>query len=187
MRAPARALYRSRQFFGSLRPRVDADLRTEAFRLLREPERALFETMTPRDQQHCLDVYRRLRQEGHDDHHLLVAGLLHDVGKGRIALWHRVAYVLLEAWAPSLLDRLAVPGDGPNWRQAFYRCRHHPELGAELAHEAGSSDQVVALVRAEDFGALGERLLALQAADDAFGPRLRRAQPSRSGRGPEGT
>ncbi|OGO53232.1 MAG: hypothetical protein A2148_01845 [Chloroflexi bacterium RBG_16_68_14] len=169
MRAAARALYRSRQFFGSLRPRVDADLRAGAFRLLREPERRLFETMTPRDQQHCLHVYRRLRRQGHDDPDLLAAALLHDVGKGRIALWHRVAYVLLEAWAPGLLRRLAVPGEGSE-RPAFgglYRCRHHPELGAELARQAGASDQVVALIRGEDASALGERLVALQAADEA--------------------
>ncbi len=167
MRAAARALYRGRQFFGALRPRVDADLREEAFRLLREPERRLFATMTRRDQRHCLDVYRRLRPQGHDDPDLLAAALLHDVGKGRIALWQRVVYVLLEVRAPGLLRRLAVPGEGTGWRQTLYRCRHHPELGAKLAREVGSSDQVVALIRGQDFGALGERLMALQAADDA--------------------
>lgn len=166
-RAAARALYRSRQFFGSVRPRIDADLRAEAFRLLREPERRLFATMTLRDQQHCLDVYRRLRQQGHDDPDLLAAALLHDVGKGRIALWHRVAYVLLEARVPALLRRLAVPGEGQGWRQALYRCRHHPELGAELAREAGSSDQVVALIRADARASPDGRLMALQAADEA--------------------
>jgi hypothetical protein len=168
MRAAARALYRGRQFFGALRPRVDADLREEAFRLLREPERRLFATMTRRDQQHCLDVYRRLRQQGHDDPDLLAAALLHDIGKGRIALWQRVVYVLLEAWAPGLLDRLAQP-EGAGWPASggLYRCRHHSELGAKLAREAGSSDQVAALIRGQDFGALGKRLMALQAADDA--------------------
>lgn len=167
MRAAARALYRSRQFFGSLRPRVDAGLRAEALSLLSEPERALFESMTVRDRQHSLRVFQRLLVQHADDRDLLAAALLHDAGKGRIAVWHRVAFVLLEAAAPRLLDRIARPGDGRSWRQALYRCRHHPDLGAELAREAGSSEQVIALIRAQDFGALGDRLVALRTADDA--------------------
>ena len=163
----ARARYRSRQFFGALRPRIDATLRDNAYALLHEPERRLFESMTPRDQQHCLDVYRRLLTQGHAGADLLTAALLHDAGKGRIALWHRVAYVLLEASSPGLLRRLAAPGDGPGWRQALYRCLHHPRLGAALAQAAGCSDQVVALIRGEGAAASRERLAALAGADEA--------------------
>ena len=166
MRGPARALYRGRQFFGALRPHIDAGLQAEAFRLLREPERRLFESMTLRDRQHCLQVYGRLRAQGHDDQDLLAASLLHDVGKGQVALWHRVAYVLLQAWAPALLHRLASPGQGRGWRQALHRCLRHPELGAELARQAGSTAQVVALIQAAEHDAPDERLLALQSADD---------------------
>ncbi len=167
MRVAVRAVYRGRQFFGALRPRIDAGLRTRALGPLREPERQLFEAMTRRDQQHCLEVYRRLRAQGHDDHDLLTAALLHDVGKGRVALWHRVAYVLLAAGAPGLLARLAAPGEGRGWRQSLYRCRHHAKLGAELARRAGSSPAAVALIGAEEVAADGGRLAALQAADDA--------------------
>lgn len=167
MGAAAQALYRARQFVGSVRPRVDTHLQAEALRFLREPERRLFAAMTLRDRQHCLDVYCRLRLQGHEDPDLLAAALLHDVGKGRIALWHRVAYVLLEAWAPGLLRRLAVPGDGGSWRQTLYRCCHHRELGAGLAREAGSAGQVVALIAGGGCLAGDERLLALQAADGA--------------------
>lgn len=169
MRPASRAIYRSRQFFGSVRPRVDAALRDEAFRLLGEPQRALFSSMTVRDQQHCLAVYRRLRAsfqgKDHNDSDLLVAALLHDAGKGRIALWQRVAYVLLAATAPRAIDRLARPGKGPGWRQALHRCRHHPALGAELARDAGCSPDTVALIR-EDASA-GEALAALHAADES--------------------
>lgn len=160
-----RAFYRSRQFFTSLRPRVDEALRDEAFTLLSEGERRLFASMLLRDQQHCLNVYHHLRDRGEHDGALLTAALLHDVGKGRIALWHRVAYVLLDAWTPRAVDRLAVAGEGPGWRQALYRCRHHPELGAALAQGAGSSDEVVALI-GEDERAPPERLAALHSADD---------------------
>ena len=169
----ARAFYRSRQFVTSLRPRVDAELRDEAFRYLNERERGLFATMTRRDQQHCLDVYRRLIDRDEDDRELLAASLLHDAGKGRVTVWQRVAFVLLEATAPNVLERLARPGEGPHpgegrgWREALYRCRHHPELGAKLARMAGSSDEVVALIGEQDVETLRERLAALHAADDA--------------------
>ena len=163
-----RAIYRSRQFLGSVRPRVDATLRDEAFRLLSDAQRALFATMTARDQQHCLAVYQRLCSsfQGKDDADLLVAALLHDAGKGRVALWHRVAYVLLAASAPRALDRIARAGDGPSWREALYRCRHHPAIGARLAAGAGCSPATVALIR-EDAAASGDRLAALHAADEA--------------------
>ena len=166
MRAASRALYRSRQFFGAVRPRVDAARRDEAFRLLSDAQRALFATMTLRDQQHCLAVYQRLRDQGENDADLLVAALLHDAGKGRLALWHRVAYVLLAAIAPHTLDRLSRPGDGPAWREALYRCRRHAALGAELARAAGCSPLTVALI-AEDAAASAGRLAALHAADEA--------------------
>jgi hypothetical protein len=162
----SRVLYRCRQFIRSLCPRVDPALREEAFRLLREPERRLFTSMTVRDQQHCLEVYRRLRDEGYDDPDLLTAALLHDVGKGRIALWHRVAFVLLEG-APWLLDRLVRPGDDAGWRAALYRCRHHARLGAELARAAGCSERVVALIGERQTGDEDVPLAALKAADDA--------------------
>lgn len=162
-----RAFYRSRQFFTSLRPRVDGELRDEAFRSLNEGERRLFATMTRRDQQHCLDVYRRLVEEGHSDRNLLAAALLHDTGKGRIAVWHRVVFVLLDSAAPNVLERVARPGDGRGWREAAYRCRHHPELGAELARKAGSSVEVVALIGEHETEPLRERLAALRAADDS--------------------
>jgi len=38
---------------------------------------------------------------------LLAAALLHDVGKGGIRLWERVAFVLLKAASPRLLERVA--------------------------------------------------------------------------------
>ncbi|MCH8161164.1 MAG: HD domain-containing protein [Chloroflexi bacterium] len=165
MRLASRALYRSRQFFGSVRPRVDEALREQAFALLNDSQRTLFSSMTTRDQQHCLDVYNALREKGHDDSDLLIAALLHDAGKGTIELWHRVAFVVLERLSPRLLDRIARPGDGGDWRQALHRCRNHPELGAELARQAGSSERVVTLI--SEHGADDRQMAALKAADES--------------------
>ena len=165
MRLASRALYRSRQFFGSVRPRVDEALREQAFALLNDSQRQLFSSMTTRDKQHCLDVYSALREKGHDDSDLLVAALLHDAGKGTIELWHRVAFVVLERLSPRLLDQFARPGDGGDWRQALHRCRNHPELGAELARQAGSSERIVKLI--SEHGADDRQMAALKAADES--------------------
>ena len=123
--------------------------------------------MTPRDQQHCLDVYRRLKEQGHDDGDLLAAALLHDAGKGHIALWHRVVFVRLDATAPRLQRAIIAPGEGDGWRQALYRCCHHAELGAELARAAGAGERVVALIGEDESEPVREQLAALKAADDA--------------------
>jgi len=160
-----RALYRSRQFFGAVRPRVDETLREQAFALLSDNQRRLFSSMTTRDQQHCLAVYNALREQGHDDSDLLIAALLHDAGKGNIELWHRVAFVMLEATSPKLLDRVVRPGDGNDWREALYRCRNHPDLGAELARSAGSSERISSLI-SEDTPD-HRQMAALKAADES--------------------
>jgi hypothetical protein len=163
----ARAAYRIGQFLGSLRPRVSAGERAELAPLLSAAEQRLFDSMTLRDQRHGLDVCQTLTRQGQHDPALLAAALLHDVGKGRISLWQRVAYVLLRAAAPALLARLAAD-EGAAWRQALWRCLHHPERGAEMAAAAGSAPEVVRLIRLQESDDSGDsRLRLLRAADEA--------------------
>ena len=159
------AMDRRRHLVGCVRPTVDEGMREQAFALLNDSQRTIFSSMTTRDQQHCLDVYNALREKGHDDSDLLIAALLHDAGKGTIELWHRVAFVVLERLSPRLLDQFARPGDGGDWRQALHRCRNHPELGAELARQAGSSERVVKLI--SEHGADDKQMAALKAADES--------------------
>src|SRR3990172_2792977 len=91
-----RPLYRTRQFFAALRPRVNEAELNEASALLRERLMPLFLSMARRDQRHCLDVHGALLRTGCHDQNVLLAALLHDAGKGGFAgahvhLWHRVA------------------------------------------------------------------------------------------------
>ncbi len=163
----SRTAYRTRQFIGALRPRVAEDERAEAARLLGEGLTPLFESMNLRDQRHCFDVYRTLVDHGCHDHHLLMAALLHDVGKGRLAganvrLWHRVAYVILAAAAPGLLARRA------NGRSELASLQHHCERGAIVAEALGAPAEVVELIRRhEDAAGDDERLRLLRTADEA--------------------
>jgi putative nucleotidyltransferase with HDIG domain len=125
----------------------------------------LFMAMPSQDRQHALNVFYSLQQEGYDDHDLLAAALLHDVGKGvtqrdeEVAsvgqgvshregprLWHRVAVVLILAFWPSLLEQLGQE-ERQGWRRPFYIQLHHPELGAELARQAGCSPVTVGIIR----------------------------------------
>ena len=129
-------------------------------------EQALFFSMETSDQRHALDVFRDLKANGQGDASLLAAALLHDVGKGRINVWQRVAFVLLNAVSPRLLCRLAS-GHGRGWRGALARSLDHAERGAALAEAAGSTPETVRLIRLHRAPAGDDPALAmLQAADE---------------------
>jgi len=161
------AAHRARQFFGAMRPHVDADDRADAYHYLNGPQRAVFESMMLRDQQHGIDVYRRVRAFAPaNDHALFAAALLHDCGKGRVALWQRVAYVMLSAAAPAVRTRIASE-HGAGWRRAFWRLAHHPDLGADMVARTAADPDTIRMIREQDADAPDQRLALLQAADDA--------------------
>lgn len=164
----SRALYRSRQFLGALRPRLSHAERNEVSATLGPRLLPLFDSMTLRDQRHCLDVHAAVKENGCRDPHVLMAALLHDAGKGQLAgasirLHHRVSYVMLAAGAPWLLRRLAASGRG-----GLGSLHHHPERGAILAEALGAPEPVVELIRRhEDRNGSDERLRLLRLADDS--------------------
>ncbi|MCH8815060.1 MAG: hypothetical protein IH957_08215 [Chloroflexi bacterium] len=162
----SRPLYRTRQFIAALRPHVD-EAESSAARTLLGPELSpLFDSMTPRDRRHSLDVYGKLLDTGCEDADTLAAALLHDSGKGRLSgvtvrLWHRVAYVVLDAAAPTALRRLSRSGSG------LSVLRRHPEIGARLAQSMGASPKVVQMIRDHERVKHDDSSLAqLRAADD---------------------
>jgi putative nucleotidyltransferase with HDIG domain len=162
-----RPLYRTRQFVGALRPKVENDERQDARKLLGERLWPLFESMKARDQRHSLDVYALLKEQGRKDKDLLMAGLLHDVGKGRLAganirIWHRVAYVVLGASAPWLLRRVA------NGRRGLAALHQHADRGAVVAEALGAQPRVVELIRRHhEEDPYDESLRNLRLADEA--------------------
>jgi hypothetical protein len=157
--------HRVRQFFGALRPRIGVRERVAAYAYLSEPQQRLFERMTLRDQAHGIHVMRHVRSRAGDDRELCAAALLHDCGKGQIALWHRVAFVILGA-TPATRERIACR-HGAQWRQALWRLLHHPSLGAHLVALTGADPDVVRMIREQDAPHADGRLAILRAADEA--------------------
>jgi hypothetical protein len=108
---------------------------------------SLFDAMHVADRRHGLDVVAALRAAGATDHDLLVAGLLHDAGKGATGLWPRIAWSLGEAWGPwawQIAARL------PGMTRTLPRLRDHAELSAVMAAAAGCSSRTVELIRHQD-------------------------------------
>ncbi len=161
------AVYRVCQFFAALTAplaREDADV---VVQVLTPAQRALFYRMSAPDRRHALRVFRVLVAQGPQVPDLLVAALLHDVGKAASPppLWVRVTVVLLERWAPRWLDRLSE-GDPHGWRRPFGVYQRHAGIGAEWAAQAGCSPLTVALIRRHHESLMSreseeDRLLAL--------------------------
>ena len=141
----ARARYRVSQFTRGLRPFL-APHEIEAARAHLSPaEFALFLDEDARDRRHSFALFEALRDQDASAAEL-TAALVHDVGKGRLQTWHRVAFVLLSAAAPGPARRVEAE-TGAGWRQELWRLRQHARLGAARLEAAGSEARVVELVR----------------------------------------
>ncbi len=165
-----RAGYRAGQFVRGFRSTLSPEEIAAARALLGARELQLFAGLHPRDRRHSMNVMRWLEASTRPSRELLVAALLHDVGKGQLYVLDRVAYVALNAISPQLLDGVARE-HGPRWRQGLWRLRHHARLGAERLIEAGSSPRVVELVaahiRTDGAEQTSEQLTWLRSADAA--------------------
>lgn len=126
-----RAIHLAKRFFGSLAPggpKPDDAAWVES--LLSEAELALWRRMSGADRRHAAGVARSL---GDRPKNVLVAALLHDVGKVEAGLgtFERVLATLLRQWR---MARFAPYYD-------------HPRIGAELLELAHSDPLVITWAR----------------------------------------
>lgn len=136
---------RTRQASRHLLGRVSVIEREALAAWLTPAQSALFDSMHRADQRHGLDVVARLRDEGYDDHELLLAALLHDCSKGpRVGLRHRVAWSIGERYGEGVLGAIAWM---PGFKAAFARLRDHADDSARLARAAGCSERTAALIQ----------------------------------------
>jgi len=143
-----RTIYRARQFWAALTAAPKpADL-VAVKRVLAPALMDLFRRMQASEQVHSLEVYYRLLNQGEQDDDLLIAALLHDVGKTcyPLHLWERVGIVLGKAFFPRQVKAWGK-GEARGWRRALVVAENHAAWGAAMAADAGASPRVVELIR----------------------------------------
>lgn len=174
--------YRARQFREALRAApASADLKL-AQTYLTPAQMELFSRMQASEQAHSLQVCKQLVHEENLD--LLVAALLHDVGKSRhpLSVWERVLIVFMKSLFPRQLKQWGTyspTGNGglpmDSLRRPFIVAEQHPQWGADMASAAGASPIAIRLILQHqnvldsEPETLEDRLLVkLQAADSAY-------------------
>jgi len=156
---------RIRQFVRYVTGRVTPKERDALRSWVTAEQLVLFDSMHRADRRHGLDVVAMLRREGHTDPDLLLAGLLHDSGKGRsLHLWHRVAWSLGERYGERLHNSF---NKLPTFRRAFATIGAHAQASADLALAAGCSERCAELIRHQAAPLDDDLGVALQLADEA--------------------
>ena len=138
---------KSRQVWRHVRARVTPAEREALVTAVSPAELALFDAMHVADRRHGLDVVRSLEAQGVRHRDVLIAGLLHDCGKGRTGVIPRIVWSLGEAYGPTVHR---IGGFVPGLRTSLARLRDHAEASAQLAAEAGCSPFTVNLIRYQE-------------------------------------
>lgn len=125
----------------------------------------LFAAQHPRDIVHSAGTARWLIERGYDDADLIIAALLHDIGKGEQRRSDRVAYVI--AGHTGLARALGKSASRLELRRAIARSLEHSEAGALLMAEAGASERAVNLTRLHHAPSGQDPVLALLQQADA--------------------
>jgi hypothetical protein len=147
-------VYRVRQFWRTISLKTDPYEFEQVKAILTEGQWELFLHLQPVEQSHAMAVYGKLLEQGENQPDLLIAALLHDVGKLRYRMnpIERTMVVLVKAVMPDQAQWLgSLPPDGwdnlPGWRKAFIVAAQHADWGADMAREVGASPLAESLIR----------------------------------------
>ena len=111
----------------------------------------LFTQMQPFEQAHAIRVMEGMHSSGYKDEDVLIAALLHDVGKVKhpIRPWERALAVLANRLLPDkFLQRRQ--GEARGIRKGIVVAANHAAWGADLAAASGANQRVVWLIRYHD-------------------------------------
>ena len=149
-----RILYRARQFWRTVFQKTNSGGLEQAQGLLSPAQWALFKQLQAAEQEHALRIFQELRTKGEKQSDLLVAALLHDVGKLRYPLnpIERAMVVVMKTWLPAQAKRWGELPSGsgidlPGWRKAFVVAEQHAAWGADLARRTGVTRLAESLIR----------------------------------------
>ena len=143
-----RLTYRFRQFFFALAAKPSKE-EIEIVNQTLSPElQKIFYQLQSSDQKHSIEIFIKLKAQGEKDPDLLMAALLHDVGKCLfpLRLWERVMIVLGQMLFPDIVNKWGR-GNVDGWKRPFVIARQHAQWGADLAKSAGASPLSVYLIR----------------------------------------
>jgi putative nucleotidyltransferase with HDIG domain len=140
--------YRAHQFFQALTARPSPEDLEKVENVLSPALLKLFFQLQASEQSHSIEVFQKLREENEKNDDLLVAALLHDIGKSchPLSLWERIIIVLGKTMFPEKVSewgRAEISG----WKRPFVVAEQHAEWGAEMAKNAGASEMTVMLIR----------------------------------------
>ncbi len=116
--------------------------------VLTPSQQQLFRQFTLSDQWHSYRVATMLQEAGHTHHDLLVAALLHDIGKTKapLSVFERSWIVLVQWFLPNRVEQWGG-GEPVGWKRPFVVKMQHPEWSAQMAVQAGSTPLAVSLIR----------------------------------------
>jgi hypothetical protein len=140
--------YRINQFWRAVSAAPSEDDLRKVNEVLSPQLMSLFRKMQASEQAHSINIYKQLRANGDTDQDLLVAALLHDVGKSRFPLdiWERILIVIGNTFFPRQVKRWGK-GEPSGWKRSFVIAENHPTWGAGMAAEAGASTLTARIIQ----------------------------------------